>query len=67
MDEEPPKKPQAFVLGSDLERHAVDELKELERALTSELARVRAMIAKRQDVRAAAEALFRRGGPASGD
>ncbi len=59
MDDELPKKPQAFVLGSDLERQSVDELRALEQALERELARVKAALAARQDVRAAAEALFR--------
>jgi len=59
MDEELPKKPETFVLGSDLARHSMDELRALEAELERELARVRAAIAKRQDVRAAAEALFK--------
>lgn len=57
-----PKKPETFVLGSELERHSVDELRALERELEAELARVRAMLAERQDVRAAAEAFFKGAG-----
>jgi len=67
MDEElPRKKPTEFALGSDLERHSLHELKALEQTLEAELARVRRTIAAKDDVRAAAEALFKRGGPAAG-
>jgi len=66
MDDDLPKKPETFVLGSDLERHSVDELRTLEAALEAELARVRAALAKRQDVRAAAEALFKGAGAGPG-
>lgn len=59
MDEELPKKPAAFVVGSDLDRHSVAELEALARALERELARVRQVIASRGDVRARAEALFK--------
>jgi uncharacterized small protein (DUF1192 family) len=59
MDEDPPRKPTAFALGSDLERHSVDELEALAAALERELARVREALARRQSVRAAAEALFK--------
>ncbi len=59
MDEELPKKPAAFVLGSDLDRHSVGDLRALEAALEQELARVRRAIAGREDVRARAEALFK--------
>lgn len=59
MDDDLPKRPQAHVLGSDLERHSVHELRALEAALEAELARVRQALARRQDVRAAAEALFK--------
>jgi uncharacterized small protein (DUF1192 family) len=62
MDDELPKKPEAFVLGSDLERQSVDELQALEAELERELARVRAALAKRKDVRAAAEAFFKGAG-----
>ena len=62
MDDELPKKPKEFVLGSDLERHSVGELEDLRGELERELARVRAALARRQDVRAAAEALFKRAG-----
>lgn len=62
MDDELPKKPKEFALGSDLERHSVAELEDLRGELERELARVRAALAKRQDVRAAAEALFKRAG-----
>lgn len=64
-DELPRKKPSEFVLGSDLDRHSVHELKALEQTLEAELSRVRRAIAARNDVRAAAEAFFKRGGPAS--
>ena len=60
MDDELPKKPKEFVLGSDLERHSVAELEDLRGELERELARVQAALAKRQDVRAAAEAFFKR-------
>ena len=59
MDEDLPKKPEAFALGSGLERHSVAELRALEAELERELARVRGALAKRQDVRAAAEAFFK--------
>jgi len=67
MEDDLPKKPETFVLGSDLERHSVDELRALERELAAELARVRAMLAKRQDVRAAAEAFFKGAGVGPAD
>lgn len=59
MDDELPKRPTTFVLGSDLERHSIGDLRELEDALRQELERVRQAIASRKDVRAAAEALFK--------
>jgi uncharacterized small protein (DUF1192 family) len=59
MDEELPKRPAAFILGSDLERHSVGDLEALAAELERELARVRRAIAGRQDVRAKAEALFK--------
>ena len=60
MDDELPKKPKEFVLGSDLARHSAADLAALEDELERELARVRVARAERQDVRAAAEALFGR-------
>ena len=57
-----PKKPKSFVLGSDLERHSIDELAALKAELERELTRVQEALAKRQSVRAAAEALFRSAG-----
>ena len=62
MEEDLPKKPKSFVLGSDLERHSIDELAALKAELERELARVQEALAKRQSVRAAAEALFRSAG-----
>ncbi len=67
MDDELPKKPKDFVLGGDLERHSVDELQALEGELERELARVRAALVARRDVRAAAEAFFKRARPAEED
>lgn len=64
-DELPRRKPADFVIGSDLDRHSVHELKALAETLEAELARVRRAIAGRDDVRAAAEAFFKRGGPAA--
>lgn len=58
MEEDLPKKPAAFILGSDLERHSIGDLHALAAELERELARVRQAIAGRQDVRARAEALF---------
>lgn len=59
MDEDLPKKPAAFILGSDLERQSVGDLTALAAELERDLVRVRQAIAGRQDVRAKAEALFR--------
>ena len=59
MDEDLPKKSAAFMLGSDLERQSIGDLKALAAELERELARVHQAIAGRQDVRAKAEALFR--------
>lgn len=59
MDEDLPRKPRSFVLGSELERHSIDELEALATELERELARVREALAKRRNVRAAAEALFK--------
>jgi uncharacterized small protein (DUF1192 family) len=59
MDEELSKKPASFVLGGDLDRHSLAELEALAQALERELARVRQVIASRDDVRARAEALFK--------
>ncbi len=59
MDEEPPKRPASFILGSDLERHSVAELEALAAELGRELERVRQALAARQAVRAKAEALFK--------
>ena len=59
MDEDLPKKPAAFILGSDLERQSIGDLTALAAELERELARVRLAIFGREDVRAKAEALFR--------
>ena len=69
MDEElPRKKPSEFALGSELDRHSIDELEALETTLRAELERVGRAIAQRRNVREAAEAFFkRREPPASAD
>ncbi|MCB1971694.1 MAG: DUF1192 domain-containing protein [Geminicoccaceae bacterium] len=60
-DDEPRRKP-ATELGQSLATHSVDELEAYVRALKAEIVRVQAEIAKRSDVRSAAEALFRKPG-----
>lgn len=67
MDEELPRKPKDFVLGTALDRHSQDELLALEALLRAELERVGRALAARRDVRAAAEALFRRAAPPAAD
>ena len=64
MDEElPRKKPSEFALGSELDRHSLDELEALATTLRAELGRVERAIAAKRDVRAAAEAFFKRREP----
>ncbi|MEZ5823962.1 MAG: DUF1192 domain-containing protein [Geminicoccaceae bacterium] len=63
FDEDEPKKKVKAELGQDLSTLSVDELRDYVSALVAEKARVEAEIAKRTDVRSAAEALFRK--PAS--
>jgi uncharacterized small protein (DUF1192 family) len=62
MDEDLPKRPREFVLGSDLDRHSIHDLEALRGELELELDRVRRAIAARNDVRSAAEALFKSSG-----
>ena len=62
MDDDLPKRPPAFVLGSDLDRHSIHDLEALKDELERELERVRRAIAARGDVRSAAEALFKASG-----
>jgi uncharacterized small protein (DUF1192 family) len=59
MEEDLPKRPREYVLGSDLERHSVGELEALAGELERELDRVRRSIAARNDVRSAAESFFK--------
>ncbi len=68
MDEElPRRKPDAFVLGGELDRHSLDELEALAAGLRAELERVDRAIAAKRDVRAAADAFFKRQKPAVSD
>ena len=68
MDEDEPRPPPtaATGIGRDLRALSVADLEAYIGALQGEIERVRAEIARRQDVRGAAEALFRRPRPASG-
>lgn len=59
VEDDLPIRPKAYVLGSDLDRHAVHDLEALERELVSELERVRRTMVAKKDVRSAAEALFK--------
>ena len=62
MEDDLPKRPREFALGSDLDRHSIQDLKALAGELERELERVRRSIASRMDVRSAAEALFNTAG-----
>lgn len=61
MDEELPKKKVESRIGAPLDNASVGELEDYIAELEAEIARVRAALAKRADVRSAAEALFRKG------
>ena len=60
MEEELPARPKGEVIGEDLSRLSVHELEARMASLKAEMARIEAEIKRRQDVRSAAEALFRR-------
>ena len=54
-----PKKPANMVIGENLDAISVAELEQRISALDSEIARIRAEIAKKQSSKAAAAAFFR--------
>ncbi len=54
-----PKKPTSMVIGENLDAISVAELEQRIHALESEIARVRAEIAKKQASRSAADSFFR--------
>lgn len=58
-DEEHAKKPVAHVLGASLEALSIDELRALSAQLRTESERVDAEIAKKSDVKSAAETVFK--------
>ncbi|HLA02004.1 MAG TPA: DUF1192 domain-containing protein [Aestuariivirga sp.] len=58
LDDEP-KKPANMVIGENLDAISVAELEQRIQALESEIVRLRAEIAKKQDSRSAADAFFR--------
>jgi uncharacterized small protein (DUF1192 family) len=60
MDEDEVRPAPAVSIGRDLRTLSVADLEAYVEALRGEIERVRAEIARRQDVRGAAEALFRR-------
>ncbi|MEZ5848244.1 MAG: DUF1192 domain-containing protein [Geminicoccaceae bacterium] len=60
FEEDEPKRKVAHELGQPLASLSVEELKRYVEALVAERARVEAEIARRSDVRSAAEALFRK-------
>jgi len=55
-----PKKPKTHVIGSDLSRLSVSDLKELIETLQAEIARVEAVLKEKQSSKSAAEAAFKR-------
>lgn len=59
VDDDLPKRPRDYVLGSDLDHHSIHDLEALSSELERELGRVRHALATRKDVRSAAEALFK--------
>ena len=67
MDEEEIRKPSGRIVGQSLEGLSVAELEAYLAELRGEIRRVEAELARRRDIRGAAEALFGRpGGPADG-
>jgi uncharacterized small protein (DUF1192 family) len=60
--EDLPKKPKAMVIGENLDAISVAELEQRINDLDSEIARIRAEIAKKQAGRAAADAFFSKQG-----
>ncbi len=68
-DEPRPRQPAATGLGRDLRTLSVADLEAYIKAMEDEVARVRAELVRRRDVRGAAEALFKKaggGGPPPG-
>lgn len=65
-DEEEPRREPAAGIGRDLRTLSVSDLEGYIAALEGEIERVRAELARRRDVRGAAEALFRRPPGAAG-
>lgn len=58
-DHESAKSPAAIVLGVDLSRHSIDELKKRITACESEIVRIRAIIEAKERSQADASAFFR--------
>ena len=60
MEEDDRREPESsYLLGADLSRLSVEELNELAERLQQEQARVAGEIAKKSDVRSAADSFFR--------
>ena len=60
MEEDDRREPESsYLLGADLSRFSVEELNELAERLQEEQARVASEIAKKSDVRSAADSFFR--------
>lgn len=59
IDDEADKRPTGHVIGADLSKLSVDELRALAAALHEEIARIEAAIAAKSDSRSAAEKFFR--------
>ena len=57
--EDLPKKPAGLVIGENLDLLSVSELEQRIQALDSEIARVKAAIARKQASKSAADAFFR--------
>ena len=60
MEEDLPRKKVEKVLGAPLDNASIDELEEYIGELEAEIERVKVMLAKRADVKSAAEALFKK-------
>jgi uncharacterized small protein (DUF1192 family) len=67
MDEEEARPKPVAGVGRDLRQLSVSDLETYVHDLKAEIARVEAELARRRDVRGAAEALFRRASPSGGE
>ena len=60
MDEETPKQPTGYVVGSDLSNLSIEELQELLEVLSGEAQRVTQALAEKKSSQAAADAFFKK-------